>query len=172
MNRGALCAPKDAFFLFLCLQSSNDVCTQSGLVLLLMHFEVRTLNPYSFTFHASIAHVPPSTVNLLKLKTTISQTNRLYKFIAHCPSRAVAIFRSVRAHLSSSHLHGSGCPMVMPPVPSSILEFQEASTLWSLDLLHKRKHTRSFTRTTHRARKLHSSNTLFRHFKIRLGNSS
>ena len=42
MNRGALCAPKDAFFLILHLQSSNDVCTQSGLVLLLVHFEART----------------------------------------------------------------------------------------------------------------------------------
>ena len=52
---------------------------------------LRGAHPYSFTFHASIAHVPSSTFNLLKLKTTISQTNRLYKFVAHGPSCAVAI---------------------------------------------------------------------------------
>ena len=121
---------KTHIFLILRLQSSNDVCTQSGLVTFSC-----TSRRAPLLLHISIAHVPPLTFNFSKLKTTVTQTNRLYKFVAHYPSRAVAIFRSVRAHLSSSHLHGSGCPTVMPPVPSSILEFQEASTLWSLDLL-------------------------------------
>ena len=56
MNRGALCAPKDAFPLILRLQSSNDVCTQSGLVLLFVHLRCAPL-----LFHIScidITHSP------------------------------------------------------------------------------------------------------------------
>ena len=55
MNRGALCAPKDAFPLIFALQSSNNVCTQSGLVLLFMHFEACTLTLSHFI---DITHSP------------------------------------------------------------------------------------------------------------------
>ena len=133
MNRGALCAPKDAFPLILRLQSSNDVCTQSGLVLLFVHFEARTptLSHFVHRYYTfPLRHSAPRSSKL-----PFPQTNRLYKFVAHCPSHTVAIFSSVCAHLSLSHLHGSGCFMIMSPVPSSILEFQEASIPWSLDIL-------------------------------------
>ena len=121
------------FHLFLHLQSSNDVCTQSGLVLLFMHFEAHapTLSHFvhrHYTF--PLRHSAPRSSKL-----PFPQTNRLYKFVAHCPSHTVAIFSSVRAHLSSSHLHGSGCFTIMSPVPSSILELQEALIPWSLDVL-------------------------------------
>ena len=62
MNRGALCAPKDTFPLILRLQSSNDVCTQSGLVLLFVHFEActPTLSHFvhrHYTFHQEILEI-------------------------------------------------------------------------------------------------------------------
>ena len=124
---------KTHFPLFLRLQDSNDACTQSGLVSLFVHFEART--PYSFTFRTSTLHSPFDN-RLLEAQShhshkPINSTSPLCIILA----TLFTIFSSVRAHLSSSHLHGSGCFTIMSPVLSNILELQEASIPWPLDTL-------------------------------------
>ena len=136
MNRGALCAPKDAFsliFAFTKLWRCVHLIRSSPFVRAL-----RGVHPYSLSFCALTLPIPPSSFSPSSSSLLFPQASRLYKFVALSLSHAFAIFSSVRAHLSSSHIYGSGYFTIMSPVPSNILELQEASIPWSLDFLCSR----------------------------------